>query len=135
MSFSYSAVLVAIAIPIFTAQLEKSRESTDVANIRDYYAEISVGLLDGSLNSTSTTTTVTGGKTATATYTNGVLTSVAIPSVAIKQTDFSKWSIGNPDIAGVTVTTVPASASVKVTYSFTEDTTSGKIYLSGIAFE
>ena len=27
------AVLVAIAIPIFTSQLEKSRESTDLANI------------------------------------------------------------------------------------------------------
>ena len=34
------AVLVAIAIPIFTAQLEKSRESTDMANIRAAYAEV-----------------------------------------------------------------------------------------------
>lgn len=28
------AVLVAVSIPIFTAQLEKSRESTDIANLR-----------------------------------------------------------------------------------------------------
>ena len=34
------AVLVAIAIPIFTAQLEKSREATDAANIRSLYAEV-----------------------------------------------------------------------------------------------
>ncbi len=34
------AVLVAIAIPIFTAQLEKSREATDVANTRSAYAEV-----------------------------------------------------------------------------------------------
>ena len=34
------AVLVAISIPIFTAQLEKSREATDVANIRAAYAEV-----------------------------------------------------------------------------------------------
>ena len=34
------AVLVAIAIPIFTAQLEKSREATDAANIRSAYAEV-----------------------------------------------------------------------------------------------
>lgn len=34
------AVLVAIAIPIFTTQLEKSREATDAANIRAAYAEI-----------------------------------------------------------------------------------------------
>ncbi len=34
------AVLVAIAIPIFTTQLEKSREATDVANTRSAYAEV-----------------------------------------------------------------------------------------------
>ena len=33
------AVLTAIAIPVFSAQLEKSREATDVANIRSAYAE------------------------------------------------------------------------------------------------
>jgi type IV pilus assembly protein PilA len=39
-------VLVAISIPIFTAQLEKSREATDVANIRSAYAEIMTDILD-----------------------------------------------------------------------------------------
>ena len=34
------AVLVAIAIPIFTTQLEKSREATDIANVRSAYANI-----------------------------------------------------------------------------------------------
>lgn len=34
------AVIVAIAIPIFTSQLEKSREATDLANIRSAYAEV-----------------------------------------------------------------------------------------------
>lgn len=34
------AVLVAIAIPIFTAQLEKAREATDLANLRAAYAEV-----------------------------------------------------------------------------------------------
>ena len=34
------AVLVAIAIPVFTAQLEKSREATDLANVRSAYAEM-----------------------------------------------------------------------------------------------
>lgn len=41
-------VLVAISIPIFTGQLEKSREAVDAANIRSQYAEvISDALLDG----------------------------------------------------------------------------------------
>ena len=36
---SLAAVLVAIAIPVFTTQLERSREATDLANIRAAYAE------------------------------------------------------------------------------------------------
>lgn len=39
------AVLVAIAIPIFTTQLEKSRESTDLANVRAAYAEVQTAVL------------------------------------------------------------------------------------------
>ena len=39
------AVLVAIAIPIFTAQLEKSREATDLANLRSAYAEAAAAAL------------------------------------------------------------------------------------------
>ena len=33
-------MLVAISIPIFTSQLEKSREATDAANLRSAYAEV-----------------------------------------------------------------------------------------------
>ena len=41
------AVLVAIAIPVFTSQLEKSREATDISNIRSAYAEVvAAGLVD-----------------------------------------------------------------------------------------
>ena len=39
------AVLVAIAIPIFTSQLEKSREATDLANVRSAYAEVTAAYL------------------------------------------------------------------------------------------
>lgn len=34
------AVLIAIAIPVFTSQLERSREATDLANVRSAYAEL-----------------------------------------------------------------------------------------------
>lgn len=47
------AVLTAIAIPVFTSQLEKSRESTDLANARSAYAELMVGVMDGSKPATS----------------------------------------------------------------------------------
>mgnify|MGYP004541436575 CR=1 len=41
------AVLVAIAIPTFTNQLEKAREATDMANIRSAYAEVMASALTG----------------------------------------------------------------------------------------
>ena len=47
------AVLVAIAIPVFSAQLEKSREATDIANVRSAYAEVVTQYLDTG-DSTST---------------------------------------------------------------------------------
>lgn len=36
-------MLVAIAIPAFTSQLEKAREGVDAANIRSAYAEVMAG--------------------------------------------------------------------------------------------
>ena len=40
------AVLVAIAIPVFTTQLEKSREATDMANVRSAYATLVADYLE-----------------------------------------------------------------------------------------
>lgn len=45
------AVLVAISIPIFTSQLEKSRESTDMSNIRAAYAEVVAAAMEDDTNS------------------------------------------------------------------------------------
>ena len=50
------AVLVAIAIPIFTSQLEKSKQAVDEANTRSAYAEAVADYLDdNTLNTTSIT--------------------------------------------------------------------------------
>ena len=128
------AVLVAISIPIFTSQLEKSREATDIANIRDVYAEISVGLLDGTLEDENDTMIVSGGYTATLTADVDTASgfTVTVASFAINQTGYTDWKVGNPEIAGVTVSTVPGAASVTVTYSFTVN--NNQTYLSGITF-
>ncbi len=68
------AVLVAIAIPVFTSQLERSREATDLSNIRAAYAEAVADYL------------ATGASTAkTATVSN------------VKQT-VSGWSIEDPNL-------------------------------------
>jgi len=41
------AVLTAIAIPVFTTQLERSREATDMSNVRAAYAEVVADYLAG----------------------------------------------------------------------------------------
>ena len=50
------AVLVAIAIPVFTTQLEKSREAVDASNIRAAYAEIMANAITGDGETTKTLT-------------------------------------------------------------------------------
>ena len=53
------AVLVAIAIPVFTTQLERSREATDIANIRAAYAEVMTDYLSAGGNAAKTSGKVT----------------------------------------------------------------------------
>ena len=87
-------VLVAISIPIFTAQLEKSREAVDMANLRSAYAEVmAAGLTEDTAHYTKT--------------------------VTAKQKDTSKWEGGNPEIGGISV--APAS-SWTVTFNPTTQT-------------
>lgn len=49
------AILIAIAIPTFTTQLEKAREAADIANIRSAYSEAMVKYLDGVTKEDKTT--------------------------------------------------------------------------------
>ena len=88
-------VLVAISIPIFTSQLEKSREATDAANIRAAYAEVAAAQLTGATKDEgSVKVTGTNPYTYTATVT-------AHQKVANWQgTDFN--TVGN-EIGGQTV--------------------------------
>lgn len=48
------AILVAVAIPVFAAKLEKTREVTDIANVRSAYAQVSVEALLGDPEATLT---------------------------------------------------------------------------------
>ena len=64
---SVTGVLVAISIPIFTSQLEKSRDSVSVSNLRAAYAEAASAWLTGSgdgskvtVDKDAKTVTVTG---------------------------------------------------------------------------
>ncbi len=89
------AVLVAIAIPVFTNQLEKAREATDAANIRSAYAEVmACALTDegvGNKNSVNVTENKTGNQV-TKTYEKDV-------ECTQKQTGWQNTSI--TEIAGL----------------------------------
>ncbi len=50
------AVLVAVAIPIFSSQLERARDATSVANMRSAYAEAMTEYLTGDNAGTSSAT-------------------------------------------------------------------------------
>ena len=109
------AVLVAIAIPIFTAQLEKAREATDEANIRAMYAECTTSALTGTKSSDNVTvTTANGVVTATGNVTMTQQTagfadgsaSIKIGGVEIKSADFKTGT------AKVTVTSAGTTTIV-----------------------
>ena len=53
------AILIAIAIPTFTAQLEKAREAADIANIRSAYSEAMVKYLNNDTNPSKETPEMT----------------------------------------------------------------------------
>ena len=137
------AVLVAIAIPIFTSQLEKSRESTDAANIRDYYAEISTQLLvdpaftdNANVTGQHATITLSGGKTATYATVAGTGFTVTVADVASNQTQ-KEWQIGDIVVGGYKVAAATDYCGKNtITYTFTiaAANAGGNTYLSGIAF-
>ncbi len=87
------AVLVAVAIPVFTAQLEKSKIATDKANVRSFYAEQVTAYMtdetagatayDGpTLQATGASCTISGtfaGDDYTVTYTNTKGDGIVLP--------------------------------------------------------
>ena len=105
-------VLVAISIPIFTSQLEKAREATDLANVRAAYAEISVAALsedDEPADTTNVTYSRTGSENAYV-YT-------AVVTLTQKEDGWKTTGAGSA-VAGVAATgspTADGSATITVT--------------------
>lgn len=87
------AVLVAISIPIFSAQLEKAKEATDMANIRSAYAEVVAAYLGDSKKH--------------------------VASVALKSDLTSDFKSGDAEIAGIKYSEIlgkdaPSSCKIEV---------------------
>ena len=117
-------VLVAVSIPIFTSQLEKARESTDVANERAAKAAaVTMYLSATDTSDTSVTWTTAGdpgaGFTANYDAANGVLTT-ATPAGYGKGTSTSDAGIdpNNGANAGKYITvTVNGSGEVEIDWA------------------
>lgn len=105
-------MLVAISIPIFTSQLEKAREATDLANLRAAYAEGSAALLDGDYETDSTSW---------GTYTAGTTTTLT-----------GWYNIGTGKI---TQTFAKAGKGTAATTNNTDVTIGGFTYVTGIPYK
>jgi prepilin-type N-terminal cleavage/methylation domain-containing protein len=129
------AVLVAIAIPIFTNQLEKSREATDLANLRSVYAELATGMLTNDMDQDGATMKVLNGLDATTARENNDGFSVTVESFPVAQ-NVDGWQTTDPNVASFTLPTDTcpnaANDTCDVTYTFVIEGDS--TYLSEIAF-
>lgn len=134
------AVLVAIAIPVFTSQLEKSRESTDLSNIRSYYAEITTALLTGDMAKSGDKVYVANNLEAALgsdlPTTAGDTFTVTVSKATLKQ-KVVNWQTKGYDVAGVTSITgidsaIPAAGAASIAYTFTL-ATDGDYNLTAIA--
>ncbi len=101
------AVLVAIAIPIFTAQLEKSREATDLANLRSAYAQAAAAAL--------TETDGIGEATTPKMVSSGTFDKVDVSDVSW-YTGIGTVSITKGQTATITVNSNTEPATVTVTF-------------------
>lgn len=102
-------VLVAISIPIFTAQLEKSRDAVTVANLRSAYAEASALMLTEPDSKSATS------GTAKKTDANVVeVSNVDLPCTD-KKADLTSLPFGDK------VTLQDPSKNAKVTFTFGTD--------------
>ena len=112
------AVLVAISIPIFTTQLEKSREATDAANIRSAYATVQASALMQDTQDELTKIS-TADITYTTSGTEGSLVYKA--SVTMKQKN-DKWQSGAQDIGGVSIAADTTGTTTKAWVTYTQST-------------
>lgn len=93
------AVLVAVSIPIFTAQLEKSREATDLANLRAAKAEATACYLTDEAPLVTITDGVKSYVTCYYDAANGVLTTDKSKATKGKGTDTAPGTYTDNDFA------------------------------------
>ena len=117
-------VLVAISIPIFTAQLEKAREATDMANIRSAYAVVQAAALTDDTEADIQKNNVAGVVSFTK-ATSGDITA----TVTLKQAQ-DNWQSTAPQIPGMASGAQPKSSGT-ATVKFTKADNKTDVTFSG----
>lgn len=127
------AVLVAIAIPVFSSQLEKSRDAVSLSNLRAAYAEAAAEYLtwDGG---TYTQNTDGHSNVKTISKTSGVVT-ITVQNVTIKSQIANNWSdmAGNGEVAFTMSYTDPGTVIDGGVATFTYTESSGTWACTGVA--
>ena len=127
------AVLVAIAIPIFTSQLEKSRESVDLSNVRAAYAEVmSAAITDDGTAQYGGAVIKQGDGTFQATVSplkqqqdDWAVSEGGLEIGGVRSDDTAHW-IGKPTAGGsCTVSYNPGNGEVTITWSGAGDSPAG----------
>ena len=96
-------MLTAIAIPVFTSQLEKSREAVDLANLRDAYAELVTATLTEEVNLTSHNTDKITYSNGTAATGGAAYVPPTATVTATQQVD--GWATNSPSVGGKAIAT------------------------------
>ena len=114
---------MAISIPIFTSQLEKAREATDLANIRAAYAELAADALTGDAVTASTEGNViinaadADSETLTATV-KLTQTTAGWQSSSLKDSTIGSMAACNPTAkVTATITVTRSTGAAELTYN------------------
>ncbi len=124
------AVLVAIAIPIFNAQLEKSRDSVSISNMRAAYAEAAAEYLtwDGTTYTQQAGSNVTG----ISANADGSVVTITVEKVKTSTQQDNGWSSLDGELP-FTDFTDPGTPVDSGTATFTYTVASGAWALTGVA--
>lgn len=116
-------MLVAIAIPIFTTQLEKAREATDEANLRSLYAETASSVL---VEDTTASTTIKDATLTVSKGDDGVVTGTATYKLS-QQKDGLEGGATSVDIGGIDVASTKFTKGGTLTIIYKSDGTAPTI--------
>ena len=101
------AVLIAIAIPVFTSQLENSREAADAANLRSAYAEVAAKYLTDGASGASNSKTVTAAQMQDSwqndTIKNGNIGDIPVSSSVSAKVNGNSWVVSCDGSGTVTI--------------------------------